>query len=74
MSKFDRKYRVFKTACWPAQWKVGRFEDDDNATVNFFVGYNAADIEAERRNKHQKAQTDESTAGKETEETSRSAQ
>lgn len=51
MSKWDRPYRVFETSCFPAKWKVGRFEDDDNATCNYFRDRDDAQQEANKRNK-----------------------
>lgn len=50
MSKWDNRYQVFDTPCFPARWKVGRFEDDDNATVNFFRDHGEALREAAKRN------------------------
>ena len=50
MSKWDQPYRVFETPCFPAPWKVGRFEDDDNATGNFFCDRVEAEAEARERN------------------------
>lgn len=50
MSKWDQQYRVFDTPCFPAKWKVGRFEDDDNGTCNYFRERRDAENEANRRN------------------------
>ncbi len=50
MSKWDNLYQVFDTPCFPARWKVGRFEDDDNATVNYFRDRDEALREANKRN------------------------
>ena len=50
MSKWDKPYRVFDTPCFPARWKVGRFEDDSNNTVNYFRDYHSAQRECDRRN------------------------
>lgn len=50
-SKFEQPYRIFETPMFPAKWKVGRFEDDDNATVNYFANRNEAQAEADKRNK-----------------------
>lgn len=50
MNRYDQPYQVFKTAAWPAQWKVGRFINDDNATLNFFRNKIDALNEAEKRN------------------------
>lgn len=54
MSKWDQPYRVFETSMYPAKWKVGRFEDDDNATYNYFIDKSAAETEAVRRCELQK--------------------
>lgn len=37
MSKWEQPYRVYDTPCFPARWKVGRFEDDDNGRVHAAV-------------------------------------
>lgn len=50
MSKYDQPYQVFQTACYPASFKVGRFEEDDNATHNYFVRQSDAIKEAACRN------------------------
>jgi hypothetical protein len=50
MSKFDQPYRVFETQCYPASFKVGRFEEDDNATLNYFRLRSDAEAECVRRN------------------------
>lgn len=50
-SKWDRPYQVFDTPSFPARWKVGRFEDDDNGTCNYFVNRCDAVAEADKRNR-----------------------
>ena len=50
-----KPYRVFETSCFPACWKVGRSEDDDNATINYFAIKSDAEAEAERRNRARRA-------------------
>jgi len=44
------EYQVFETPCFPAKWKVGRSEDDSNATHNYFRDKQDAMREADRRN------------------------
>ena len=50
MRKYNQPYQVFKTCMFPNVWKVGRFEDDDNATCNYFPTSKDAEEEAKRRN------------------------
>lgn len=46
----SEKWQVFYTPCWPASWKVGRFENDHTATCNYFDDLVEAQREADRRN------------------------
>lgn len=50
LAKWEQPYQVFETLCFPAKWKVGRFLEDSNATVNYFRNYRDAQNEANRRN------------------------
>ena len=50
-NKWEQPYKVFETECFPAKYKVGRFEEDDNATHNYFRIESEALSESLRRNK-----------------------
>ena len=58
VSKWEQPYQVFETACYPCKWKVGRFEEDDNAVYHYFVTRKEAELEAERRNERDKRKWD----------------